>query len=217
MSMDGLLKKATTDDENPTPGYVFTELAKFTHNDPGTCEKMVDWLVNRLKRNEPAVKWKTLLVMKHVAKGGRLEFRRALQRHNEAVKACTQFRGPPDPLRGNEPYSRVQTAAKDALEAMFDSTPPPSIGSNALGSRITGMSGGSEPSKFPPPASSSSGYPPTASRLPPAASSTGGFSTALPGQAGFDPNSPLHAPPVSSGTMQGFGNYDPNKDKGSGA
>jgi len=204
--MEGLLNKATSNDDNPTPGYVFTELIKLTHSDASVCDKMSDWLYKRLQRNEPSVKWKVLTVMKLVAKGGRMEFRRALQRGNENVKACLQFKGPPDPLRGDEPYRKVKDAATGALEAMFDSSSAPSGaggGAAGLSGRITGMSGGfPPPSAFPPPAASNSQRP-----LP------GGFSTALPGQPGYDPDSPLHRPPSSTGTMESFGNYDPSKDK----
>jgi hypothetical protein len=45
--------------------------------------------------------------MKNVARSARPEFRRALQRHKDSVKACADFRGPPDPLKGNEPYRKV--------------------------------------------------------------------------------------------------------------
>jgi hypothetical protein len=212
--MDGLLNKATTNDENPTPGYVYPELIKLTHADVANCERMAEWLFRRLQRTEPSVKFKVLQVMKLVSKGGRMEFKRALQRQNEAVKACQQFKGPPDPLRGDEPYRKVKEAAKDALEAMFDSSSSQGAGSNAaaLSGRITGQSGGA----FPPP--STPNYPPTS----PASSSGGGarlggggsgFSTAMPGEPGYDPNSPMHRPPQSSGQMESFGNYDPNKDK----
>ena len=206
--MDGLLNKATTADENPTPGYVFSELAKIQHADASTTDKMADFLFKRLARSEPSVKWKVLVVMKQVCKLGRMEFRRALQKQNEKVKEALSFKGPPDPLRGDEPNAKVRSAAKDALEAMFDSNAPATSGAaagGALSGRITGMGGGA----FPPAASSA---------FPPAASSRGGgggggFSTALPGTPGYDPNSPMHAPPQSSGTMQGFGNYDPGKEK----
>jgi len=63
---------------------------------------------DRLKRSEASVKFKVLVTMKNVAKSGRPEFRRSLQRHREAVKACADFRGPPDPLKGNEPYRKVR-------------------------------------------------------------------------------------------------------------
>ena len=212
--MDSLLKKATTNDDNPTPGYVYTELAKLTHADVTTCDKMADWLFDKLKKNDSAIKWKTLLVMKHVAKGGRMDFRRSLQKRNDEVKAALQFKGPPDPLRGDEPYRRVRDAAKEALEAMFDNTPPPSVSSSAMSGRITGMSSGANDPRFPPAPTnnnSNSGYPPIPQVRP-----SGGFSTALPGQPGYDPNSPMHAPPVSTGSMSGFGNYDPKKDSGGG-
>ena len=212
--MDGLLNKATTADENPTPGYVYPELIKLTHADVGNCDKMADWLYRRLTRAEPSVKYKVLQVMKLVSKGGRLEFRRALQRQNESVKVCLQFKGPPDPLRGDEPYRKVKDAAKDALEAMFDSSAAPSAGSGAaaMSGRITGQSGGAFPPpsgpNYPPPSPASGGGGSGGGGRP-----SGGFSTALPGEPGYDPNSPMHRAPQSSGTMESLGNYDPNKDK----
>jgi hypothetical protein len=42
--MDALLKKATTADDTPTPGYVYVELGKLTHGDLAVCDKMADWL-----------------------------------------------------------------------------------------------------------------------------------------------------------------------------
>lgn len=42
--MDALLKKATTADESPTPGYVYVELGKLTLTDLAICDKMADWL-----------------------------------------------------------------------------------------------------------------------------------------------------------------------------
>ena len=213
--MDGLLNKATTNDDNPTPGYVFVELTKMLHGDAGLCEKMSDSLYKRLQRSEPAVKWKTLTVMKLVAKSSRPEFRRALQRGNEAVKACLQFKGPPDPLRGDEPYRKVKDAAKEALEAMFfeGGAGPTGGGAAGMSGRITGMSGGGvpPPSAFPPP---STAFPPShSSNSSSRSGGGGGFSTALPGQPGYDPNSPMHQAPQTSGTMESLGNYDPNKDK----
>ena len=58
MSYTSLLQKATSNDDNPAPGYVYTELNKITHADLPSCEKMADWLNDKLKKNEPAVKWK---------------------------------------------------------------------------------------------------------------------------------------------------------------
>lgn len=207
MSLSSLVEKATANSDDPTPGYVYTELVKLTHADVMNCDKLADALFKKLSSDKAAVKWKTLLVMKNVAKSGRMEFRRSLQRHNEQVKACLSFKGPPDPLKGDEPYRKVRDAAKDALEAMFDNNAPAG-GAGQLSGRITGMGGGLPPAE-------GAKYPPTSGSAPrPMAPGGGGFNTALPGQPGYDPNSPLHAPPSSSGTMQSLSNYDPNKDKG---
>ena len=40
-----------------------------------------------------------------------------------AIKEALQFRGPPDPVRGDEPYERVRAAAKEALDAVYSDTP----------------------------------------------------------------------------------------------
>lgn len=40
-----------------------------------------------------------------------------------AIKDALQFRGPPDPVRGDEPYERVRVAAKEALDAVYSDTP----------------------------------------------------------------------------------------------
>jgi hypothetical protein len=256
MSLDSLLQKATSNDDSPPPGYVFVELIKLLNNDVTQVDKCSDALYKRLQRNEASVKWKVLLVMKQVARGGRIEFRRALQRQNAAVKAEQSFKGPPHPLLGDEPYRKVRDAAKDALEAMFASEPAPSHSSqaNQMGNRIAGYSGGSggggggSDPRFPPPSSGSDPrFPPPSSgsdprfpppnqdsRFPPpnnrggggGGSSGGGMfgfgsgggssssssAGALPGQPGYDPNSVLHQPPVTTGNMSGFGNYDPKKD-----
>ena len=116
-----------------------------------------------------------------------------------------EFRGPPDPMRGDEPYRKVRDAAKDALEAMFDTTPPVSMAGTGSMAGISGGgpgagAGGSGafPSPYPP-ASGASAFPspyPSAGGARP-----GGFSTALPGQPGYDPSSPFHGAPITTGTM----------------
>jgi hypothetical protein len=45
-----------------------------------------------------------------------------MAKKTEPIKECLQFRGPPDPLRGDEIYQRVRDAAQEALDAIFDSS-----------------------------------------------------------------------------------------------
>lgn len=49
-----------------------------------------------------------------------------------------EFKGPPDPLRGDEPYRRVRDAAKEALDAIFDSHMPVTTSAVAAANRIQG-------------------------------------------------------------------------------
>lgn len=40
---------------------MFSDLAKITHNDITACDKMADWLADKLKKPEPVMKWKVCL------------------------------------------------------------------------------------------------------------------------------------------------------------
>ena len=72
------------------------------------------------------VKCKALKVIARVSQTGAPQFRRNLCRQLPAIKACLQFTGPPDPLRGDEPYKKVRDAAKEAIDAVTnDAAPPP--------------------------------------------------------------------------------------------
>jgi hypothetical protein len=60
----------------------------------------VAFVVARLQNKTSHVKWKALLVVKHVAAKGAPEFKLALQRqHLGDLKQLLSFTGPPDPLR----------------------------------------------------------------------------------------------------------------------
>ena len=39
---------------------------------------------------------------------------------HQAVRDCLQYRGPPDPLKGEAPYQMVREAAKETLEAIYE-------------------------------------------------------------------------------------------------
>lgn len=164
---------------------------------------------DKLKKTEASVKWKTLLVMKQVSKSGRMEFRRHLARHTDVVKACLQFRGPPDPLRGDEPYRKVHTAAKEALEAILDTSAPAHSAATAARTMASLSSGPASPARPGAAGGGAASWDQAARALGGGSSSSGsGGSSALPGQAGYDPHSQLHRPPISTGTMQGFGNSE---------
>ena len=79
--------------------------------------------MRRLTNRHYNVKWKCLLVIKHVALKGSQNFRRDITREYLAdIKACLQFTGPPDPLRGDQIYQRVRDAARAAIDAVTSTT-----------------------------------------------------------------------------------------------
>lgn len=143
--------------------------------------------------------------MQQVARSGRIDFRRALQRETAAIKEClrewcaypvvnlthecSEFRGKLDPLRGDAFNVRVRDAAKEALEAVYDnsaaSDPRHAMSSARMqGFGSTGGGGGD------------SGVPGVQEYIAPSGDSV----RVTPG------------PPISSGRMTGFGNtsYTPD-------
>lgn len=98
-----MLNKATTNDRNPTPGYLYNDIssasgiqcarrrrrgrfasrfdlrsahqrpppahtprsrAEITHASPDDCEKLVNWLVARLRKSQPNIKYKVLVIVR---------------------------------------------------------------------------------------------------------------------------------------------------------
>lgn len=114
-----LLNKATSSDDVPTAGYVYAEIAKSTFGDPAVCQQLADYLLKRLERDHPIVKMKALQIIRHVCDQGKPDFRRAVQKKSEVVKACTQYRGTPDPLKGDANNKAVRDEAEAAVKAIF--------------------------------------------------------------------------------------------------
>lgn len=123
------LSRATEASDSPTPGYLFVDIAKSAAASPAASLEIVQYLVRRLQsKNNPNVKYKCLKVISKTADAAvtRGQFKRAVAQDPRAVaaiKECLQFRGPPDPVRGEEPYQKVRDAAKEALEAVYSDTP----------------------------------------------------------------------------------------------
>ncbi|CAK0851413.1 unnamed protein product [Prorocentrum cordatum] len=115
------LNKATSSDDVPTPGYLFTEIAKATFDDVNACQQLADYLLKKLERDDPLVKVKVLRIIRHVCDQGKPEFRRAVQKRADLVKACLQYRGKPDPLKGDAPNKAVRDEADTAVKSVFSS------------------------------------------------------------------------------------------------
>ncbi|CAM9640071.1 unnamed protein product, partial [Choristocarpus tenellus] len=142
-----LLAKATSNDESPTPGYLFGEIASMTHANFEACRQLENYLLTRIKKNNHNIKRKCLQIIKHVCMKGRSDFKMTMRREAEVIKACLAFTGPPDPLRGEEIYRRVREIAKETLDAIYSDAPSErssSMGGQrySSGNRIEGFGSG---------------------------------------------------------------------------
>mmetsp|Transcript_86167 Transcript_86167/g.157095 ORF Transcript_86167/g.157095 Transcript_86167/m.157095 type:complete len:780 (+) Transcript_86167:79-2418(+) len=114
-----MLNKATTADDTPTPGYMYGDIAKMTFADVSACQQIADYLLNKLQRDNPHVKLKVLKIIRNVCENGKADFRRAIQKKADVVKGCLQYRGSPDPLKGDAPNKMVRDEADVAIKAVF--------------------------------------------------------------------------------------------------
>ncbi|XP_077980197.1 AP-4 complex accessory subunit tepsin-like [Glandiceps talaboti] len=115
-----ILLKATSDDNNPTPGYMYQEITNISFESNGYCQCLLDYLVDRLEKKSFHVKLKVLRIIKHVVVNGNQMFTLGLRRSAKGIKDATNFTGPPDPLHGNSPYIAVRKAAEELSEILFD-------------------------------------------------------------------------------------------------
>ncbi|KAH9253729.1 hypothetical protein BASA81_008347 [Batrachochytrium salamandrivorans] len=145
-----LLNKATSADSSPTPGYLFDEIAKVTH-DPTGNDRLVEYLLRRLESTNADVKFKVLNIIKQVCRKGNAAFRKSLQRDGATqIKLLLKFHCPPDALRGDEPSRKVREYAQEALTAIFDATKDErNLVDANLSNRIQGF-GGQVAGSYPP-------------------------------------------------------------------
>lgn len=167
-----LLARATDNSDAPTPGYMYNDIAKNTAASPGVCNEVGRYLTGRLaSKNSHNVKYKCLKVIAKTAASPYLrgQFKRTLAQDPNAmtaIKDALQFRGPPDPVRGDEPYERVRTAAKEALDAIYSDTPVEQSSGGSFGASVASTSSyGPSPHQSQPYGSSGPGGPATGRRM----------------------------------------------------
>lgn len=141
-----LLSRATENSNAPTPGYMYIDIAKNAAGNPQTCSEIAKYLTGRLaSKNNSNIKFKCLKVISKTAVSPYLrgQFKRCLSQDPQAmsaIKDAMQFRGPPDPVRGDEPYDKVRKAAKEALDAVYSDTPASDMGGSGSGGASFGSS-----------------------------------------------------------------------------
>eukprot|EP00331_Platyophrya_macrostoma_P013665 CAMPEP_0176414858 /NCGR_PEP_ID=MMETSP0127-20121128/5492_1 /TAXON_ID=938130 /ORGANISM="Platyophrya macrostoma, Strain WH" /LENGTH=713 /DNA_ID=CAMNT_0017794805 /DNA_START=88 /DNA_END=2230 /DNA_ORIENTATION=+ len=116
----GLLKRALEDTEDPTPGYMFRDIAQWTFIDHNTQTKLIAFLMDKLNPNTSVhVLAKTLKVIKVLCETGHTDFQKEMQRVNDTIKQFASFRGKPDPKYGDKLNEKVRQFAREAVEAAF--------------------------------------------------------------------------------------------------
>ncbi|NXN06695.1 AP4AT protein, partial [Indicator maculatus] len=120
-----VLLRGTADDDVPCPGYLFEEIAKISHESPGSSQCLLEYLLNRLQSNSCHVKLKVLKILLHTCTQGSPQFILQLKRNACFIREAAVFSGPPDPLHGNSLNQKVRAAAQDLASVLFSDTPLP--------------------------------------------------------------------------------------------
>ena len=128
-----LVSKATSPEEDPTPGYMYNEISRITHVSADACKHLEEFLLKRLKKDNVHQKLKVLRVIKHCCKQGHATFRRDMQRQIGEVKPC--LGGIIHPL---SPLSAAPASAQLPPQRVHlpASAPPNERTSNLMSSRI---------------------------------------------------------------------------------
>uniref|UniRef100_A0A8C0PPS6 AP-4 complex accessory subunit Tepsin VHS/ENTH-like domain-containing protein n=1 Tax=Canis lupus familiaris TaxID=9615 RepID=A0A8C0PPS6_CANLF len=102
-----LLLKGTSDDDAPCPGYLFEEIARISHESPGSSQCLLEYLLTRLHSGSGRVKLKVLKILLHLCGHGSPSSVLILKRNPAFIQEAAAFSGPPDPLHGNSLYQKV--------------------------------------------------------------------------------------------------------------
>ena len=123
------LARATESTSSPTPGYLYNDIAKSAAISPASASEVATYLIRRLQsKNNVNIKYKCLKVIQMVSTNAatRGQFKRVIVQDTTAVcaiKACLQFRGPPDAVHGDMLYEKVRVQAKETLDAVYSDDP----------------------------------------------------------------------------------------------
>ncbi|OCT60423.1 AP-4 complex accessory subunit tepsin isoform X1 [Xenopus laevis] len=143
-----LLLKGTSDDDTPCPGYLYEEFAKISYESVGSCQCLLEYLLNRLQTSSCHVKLKVLKILLSLCFHGSPQFIQDLRRNSAYIQEAAAVSGPPDPLHGISLYQKVRVTAQEIVGNLFsESIPSPSHTVSAKERSQSGM--GSQASSAP--------------------------------------------------------------------
>lgn len=122
------LARATEQSSSPTPGYLYNDIAKQAATSPSISSEILSYLIRRLSKNNPHVKYKTLKTISMVCQNAnsRGVFKRTVVQDMQAIreiKDCLNYRGKPDAVHGDELFERVRNQAKETLDIVYSDDP----------------------------------------------------------------------------------------------
>ncbi|XP_032358699.1 AP-4 complex accessory subunit tepsin isoform X2 [Etheostoma spectabile] len=147
------LMKATADDENPCPGYLFQEIGKISHESSGCGQCLLEYLLERLQVESCHVKLKVLKIFVHLCSHGSNHFLTELRRNSTFLQQASVYSGPPDPIHGTALYQKVRNTAQEVARLLFTDTisakdgisqlnlAPPTVGMGSATTHRSGMQG----------------------------------------------------------------------------
>ncbi|KAK5850624.1 hypothetical protein PBY51_001487 [Eleginops maclovinus] len=147
------LMKATADDENPCPGYLFQDIGKISHESSGCGQCLLEYLLERLQVESCHVKLKVLKIFVHLCSHGSNHFLTELRRNSTFIQQASVYSGPPDPIHGTALYQKVRNTAQEVARLLFTETittkgsvsplnlAPPTMGMGSATSHRSGMQG----------------------------------------------------------------------------
>lgn len=97
------------------------EIIQIVGRDPKAIGDAVDCLEQRLQYRSSVVKHKTLRMVNYITQHGSPDFRRGLLRLSPVIRDLTHFTCAPDPFKGDIPWKRVQSSAKEVMKAIHGS------------------------------------------------------------------------------------------------
>jgi len=80
----------------------------------------LDFLVGRLKKQSPLIKYKVLKIFCYLASNGHSEFRSGLRHKADVLREAESFTGQMDYLRGDALNQRVRAAASELIQLLFN-------------------------------------------------------------------------------------------------
>lgn len=114
-----LLNKATSSNDEPTPGYIYNEIYQMTFCSNDSLTQVVDFLIKKLRRNDLNVKLKTLKLLKHLCDNRRIDIRNYLKKQIDVIKVCQNCDIVVDELKGEIPSMQVRKEADELIKIIY--------------------------------------------------------------------------------------------------